>query len=798
LRQADAFYSASLETDPVGTARVLLQWRDELSLQGWNGEVKKGRLADLAAVNHLVTDGLGDRLRSIRNRLATMPPRIDSLELSEVEADLPLEWLKTIAALREGGTEVRELAFESPPRSAEFQLFRPQGPRSAADQVAAWLASARPDPSTVIIAGDASLDLALRRHGLPTTGAAEAAPGLGFQMLALCMGIAFWPPDPKRVQEFLSLRPNPLPESLCRRLLLVLAEHPGVGNRAWNGALEKGMLEVEESARQGIMRSVQGLLSAPEASAEPVTEIEAADFIARLDLIDEWIRSNSELELEEHARVSAELRAVFSHNADRPWDMLRLSRWLAEIASSCRRPALFPAETGLARVDTPAALLGPANRVIWWSFVRGPDDRDGGVPWTDAERRALRAAGIPWPSAAERAQRRAAHWQRPVMHAAQLLLVAPQYGEDGEECHPHPLYDELIGKKEKGKSPESKYLRYQTRTPALLPLPLASDRFQLQKGSLTARESESANSLETLISCPYAYALKYQERLRPGVLRALATGNRLIGSFAHALFAELLDPERAEDTQVGSARGKKLSTELSRRFHRLAPFLLAELYQAGGGLELRRQEQILVRAYEQLRPLLARSGLKVVACEREYSSEDGRVPCGKLAGRLDLVLGPELAVLDLKSGKSRYLSDALEEGRSVQLAVYSRLLMSNAEAGDVTKPWPKAGYYLLAESRSLSTEPFLSDTAIRGADPRHTFFAACKTARRTWRSMSEGSVATATGIDGDGRAIDFSKFKKSDGLSQGITEEEALHLHPSCDFCDYSGLCGHSLEAAQP
>ncbi len=798
LRRVDAFYSASLQTDPVGTARVLLRWRDELSLQGWTGETRQGRLADLALVDHLVADGIGDRLRALRPRLGRMSSGIQVLDLSEAESDLPMEWQHTLAALRESGAEVREMSYPPLPAAAEYTLFRPQGPRIGADELAAWIASSGKELSSVIIGGDSILDMALRRHGLPSTGALEAAPGMGFQMLSLCMGSAFWPADPKRVQEFLSLQPNPLPLALCRRLLPVLAEHPGVGNPAWNAALEKGLAELEESERHVVASRVQGLFPCPDLGAEARGELDASEFIARLDLLDQWSRSEPDLELEELSRVSAELRAVFVHNSEDSWDQLRLSRWLAEIGSSCRPLASLPAQAGMARVDTPAAILGPADRVIWWSFVRGPDDREGDVPWTDAERGALRAAGIPWPSATERAQRLSAHWQRPSRYADQLLMVAPQYGEDGEERHPHPFYDELVGKGSRGRASETRHLRYQSRTPDLLSLPPAFDRFQLQKDSLQPRAAESANSLETLISCPFAYAMKYQRRLRPGVLRPLATGNRLLGSFAHALFADLLDPEQAEGKQGKRSKSRKLSVELSARFHHLAPRLLAELYQPGGGLELRRQEQILVRAYEQLRPLLARSGLRVMACEREYSSEDARVPGGGLVGRLDLVLGPDLAVLDLKSGKSSYLSAALEEGRSVQLAVYSRLLMSKSDAADVSRPWPKAAYYMLGESRVLATEIFLSETRVRGADPRQTFFAACKAARRSWRSLSEGQLAMATGVDAEGRAIDFARYKKSEVPAQGIGEDEVLNLHPACGFCDFSGLCGHSLELAQP
>lgn len=80
LKQSDSesrFYHSSLQTDELGTAATLLNWRDQWYLNGWNGKVETGnsrRLDDIADVERIaigkVAPSQGERLGMILQEMA--------------------------------------------------------------------------------------------------------------------------------------------------------------------------------------------------------------------------------------------------------------------------------------------------------------------------------------------------------------------------------------------------------------------------------------------------------------------------------------------------------------------------------------------------------------------------------------------------------------------------------------------------------------------------------------------------------------------------------------------------------
>ena len=263
---AGRFWSASFSIDSWSTSRELLNWRDQLVEAGWQAKsaISAKRLADLAAAEGAVPDlppGLADRLRTAIGALGEKPSLpLASMELVDVHDELPTGWRQLLQALEACGVAISARTPASPECSATdlSQLLAPfdaSGTRPAlsgdgtvylltddtelvaAEAVAAWLAADKVDNEALIFVlgkDSALLDHALHRVGLPRLGASAPSPHRALlQVLPLAFALAWNPPDPKSLLDFLLLPMNLLPRWVANRLASRVAETPGVGGPLW-------------------------------------------------------------------------------------------------------------------------------------------------------------------------------------------------------------------------------------------------------------------------------------------------------------------------------------------------------------------------------------------------------------------------------------------------------------------------------------------------------------------------------------------------------------------------------------
>ena len=106
------FFETSFSIDPLGSSKVLLQWRDNLRLNGWNGDPvfrdsAPTRLSDFAAVEP-VFEGLckgtsrdeAFRLERVADHLRRgASPQIERIDLIETLPHFPHAWQKVLEQL---------------------------------------------------------------------------------------------------------------------------------------------------------------------------------------------------------------------------------------------------------------------------------------------------------------------------------------------------------------------------------------------------------------------------------------------------------------------------------------------------------------------------------------------------------------------------------------------------------------------------------------------------------------------------------------------------------------------------
>lgn len=320
------FYASSFAVDSLGTAKMLLGWRDELVEAGWNGQpIAAGgdRLEAMAAVEALNEEplplGRADRMVRVEHELrASSKHRVyDGVVLVEDRALWPLRWRSIFTLLEERGARIEQLTPELPStdrapaesdlgvlqrmlrgelpsrRSKEgsavkgdgtLLLLRGDTPSDLAELTAALLTKHR-DGTTVVRCTDAeTLETALARHGLPHQGHSGSSVWRPLmQLLPLALELAYEPRDPYRVLELLTLPIGPLQGMLGAQLARAVSKQPGVGGTEWMRQKEKAALRLHTfRVRQ---RTSEGMTEA-EAAADADAHV-----AERMQRVADWVEA---------------------------------------------------------------------------------------------------------------------------------------------------------------------------------------------------------------------------------------------------------------------------------------------------------------------------------------------------------------------------------------------------------------------------------------------------------------------------------------------------------------------------
>lgn len=805
-------------------ALVEAGWTGEIA----NGGERLSTLAAAERTAGALAPGRADRLRALLDELAALPALpITELRLATPEGLLPPGWrllLERLAAAgvrilpcKDGGKEGdalgdgdlaalgRRLAGD---RSAaaggdgRVTVLEADDEWMAAEVVAGWLA-ARPDLNhqVVIVRGQRTtlLDEACRRLGLPRAGGAGRSPWRGAaQVLPLAFAALWEPLDAHRLMELLTLPQSPIPSGVAEVFADALVEAPGIGGpvwqEAWRTARDRRRSRLEARGLSG--KELERRLAAEErewrgwleSARFPETEgVPVPTAVALCGRVAAWARGRaaprsgkrdgSRDEMLDAVADQAETMAAVIAACGMP----RLSRPQLDrmldmvVANGVAMPAGGAEAAAWATVDDPGQLWGPAGTVLWWGFV-DPAAAHPAIPWSNAERLALAGAGcLPEPADA-RLAREAWAWRLPLLNAVDRLILVKPRRIAGEVTADHPLRHEIEPALARcpplsaSTALTAGRLTFAGRTlvrtelePGGPPLPRA--RWRVSAGAVAVPDRLSATSLERLLGCPLAWVLHHVAGIRPGVLRAIPDGARLLGSLAHAVLAELLTERPDWTPEAAAARAAAL-------FDRLLPALAAPLLRPGLGLEMERARAGVAEAACRLVALIAEAGLRVRGCEVPVEADLDGVT---LEGRIDLLLETAAGtpvVLDLKwSGRDKHRRQEIAEGRAVQLAVYGRLV--GGEAG----PAVPAGYMMLAQQRLLACAPapFPPHLHVPGSD-----------LPAVWRAAWSGrSAALERLADGDIRAAGIPE----DG-GPGSAEPAGLTLEPPCKFCGYGRLCG--------
>ncbi len=841
-----AWFHKSFSVDPWSTARQLLEWRDELIENGWQGKIETtasprlNALADLENVGLPLSVGRSDRLREVIRRLEqNLKVPIGSIELIEPVDILPPVWQDLLKKLQNQGTYIHirqedgreqtgNLACTQAglrgtvdnktlsPQDDSLILLQADNEWEAAEHLALWLAS-QPEANnlvTIICGSDTNvLDQALRRHGLPRLGRSEASRWREIQqVLPLMLSNAWKPVDIRLLVELLSLTESPLPRWVCRTLLNAINKEPGVGGQAWNNALEtieaqrKEKLEAKQDPQQeekakAYVKAINSLLV--EERYDPNDGIPEENLRKRCQKVIEWLSwklgdDPMLVEVVGHARQLQELSVGKGQIA-----RITLERMLDTIIGagsyaddSCEEAAPWQV------VDHPGQIVDPCGEIIWWGFndpmIKSP------TYWTDHERSDLWAAGVQIEESPAFRRREASAWQQGVMHAENRFIAIYIAQLDGAEVFHHPFWDTICyaaaraGNSLSEEEVQTCLMRECKKYDCLQEWEFAG-RKQTLRDVLEEKPAEYIASHTVSPSVIKAPAQLSYSQIGTMIACPLKwamqyhAGLRLSESQTIPSSNQMLGTLCHRIVEILYSDGRQWNMndaawETGRLYDDLIPSMASELLLEGNAIENLRCRAGIIEAVRQLVESINRLKLTVEKTEAPLQAKINDIP---VIGYADLLLrdadGHSL-ILDLKwSYSSKYYRQEVEAGNALQLAVYAWMLRTAEPTQDI-----HSGYFMLAQGQLISDSSWLAGEAI--ASPRtleEVWDMAVAALNNDLQQLGDGSIE-ARGVK---ELLAQNEYGKSAEKINEMFQEQCLakgmlYRKPQCGYCDYSRLCG--------
>lgn len=615
------FFRESLAVDPFGSSRVLLKWRDELMLAGWDsnpGGPGLGRIDDFAEVEaHFQQSGKADageafRLRRIlehledggmagvgevqlmgradgfhqlwRSVLALLPVRPDCFPLPERPFARPGSTLFELQSSLIGTGKPGEGGVDE-----SVRLVRGHVTASLAN-AAAFSCRDLPGSGRTALIGNrerleplnqafASLDLPLAEAG------ARTSAGSILQLAPLLLRLHWKPADPRAWLEFLLHPISPVSRKMARNLAFTIQATPSRHSEDWDRAVAETLSSSREpeANRRWRQQAVDWL--------EPVEfEGEADSLVLSTTIrrLGEWSARRgalSEVEDSPWLRASASFRrlALLIESTPRMTrdDLEKIvSEWLPSAAMS----DLSATQLGVPyQVTSPGHLLEPVDHVIWWLPEEARLPRS---PWSREERRHFQSRGMIFPDeGVVRRQLREEAVRALLMAKESITFFTSSSPDSGAGTAPILVRIEA----EFGDSIEvgpDDLIR--TSPVSRVALPSQKQKWDLSscRELFVPRKSESFSSLHQFIYNPWEWVLNYQAKIRPGAIAdyRIIDDARSQGSLLHGFVESLLEPDpdplelesrdAPDDSQVESGESVAsglLGTLVQRLFSGEAP-----------------------------------------------------------------------------------------------------------------------------------------------------------------------------------------------------------------------------------
>ncbi|WP_431026738.1 RecB family exonuclease [Lysinibacillus sp. LZ02] len=671
-----------------------------------------------------------------------------------------------------------------------FMIVRSEQEWDAADFLISWL-EVNGDNQTVLINNSNNLLLAelFHRRGLPSSEVNEYSKWrAALQVLPLTLETYWHPIRIDRIMELLTLPISPLPKKLCYKLARVISEEPGIGGDKWHAAIAEAVAEIENSwfeqgldtkiinkRKQELLEKIDIWVNHEYFDTTDGLPCSVIENICRK--ISKWAFNKNLMEpnpifAQAHSSANELIEGIRALNVEKI-NQLQLANILGSIlGDGTKLPDYIEESAQWTTVQQPGAIWGQVENVLWWEFTQNTTSHL--KKWSDAERAFLKSYNVHLTSPEQIRKRENESWHNAIRFAKDCVMLFIPSKVRAEDVKAHPLLDEIRFALEKMNVNEKQItinpaLLYEQETVSIIdtnfervaltnkviPGPVWEWQVPVQK--VNFRDTESATSFETMLSCPLKWTLQYSAKIRPSNTLSLPNESIMLGNLGHAILERLIiDQAFTTESDI-----QQLTASL---YDELVPKMAAPLLLPENQSLRTRVRYDLQKSMQQFAKFIDES--KITITETEGTHHKSWQDDIEFEGRLDLIgktPSNRTVIVDAKwSRRPSNYKQKLKDG-SIQLALYQWLMSSNDE--DVIP----VSYFM------LSSGDFYAVIDDEIPEQYHVDSMSLKdTVQLIRHELNNVQETLASGV----------------AVATGIEINETAPFKPLCIFCDYQDLCG--------
>ncbi|MBR5838700.1 MAG: PD-(D/E)XK nuclease family protein, partial [Victivallales bacterium] len=641
----------SFVCDAWSTTILLLAWRDELVMAGWDGKggtsERLKALASIEACDSPLSPGEGDRLKSV---LAALDGNIAfhnmEIELCTPQEHLPFLWRKIIEKLQSRG-----MAIQNSPSTCDIKAkclcVKASDEMTLAKVFARYLSAGDNSDVAVIADGDTHLlDGVLHEFGFGAINHTEPSRWRNsLQILPLWLETLWKPFNPRTFLELLRLPVSPIRPMVAKALADVMRQTPGIGSDEWNEAWNR----IDEY----ITKNEHGHYNDPDAEILKIHDLRrfleedcfkaddivlGKEIIKRCDLMIERLGVKVKDQPNIGIAISHAKTVKTLIDSSQEYSRIMLSR-MVETVIGTGTTGDGQAEVNVFTVYAhPGAVNQPFKTILWWNFT--DKGNTSNTYWTKEEKEAV-------PGLDQRTTERNTHaWKRGISFASEHVIAFCPENVAGEPAFVHPLADEIdFGQPLPSSSLvdddgewqlADRTLQLQETSRTIKPT-----NIQISSNSIAPRRALSYSQMSKLLTCPFRWFMDDYVGLRQTSILDMPSHPQMIGTLAHKVVELLYKGNERLETDEASRRAGEL-------FDELVPQMAAELLQNGKSIELKRIRDTLCTAITSLVTEINKRGLKVKGLEKEIH---GLFRGIDFTGKIDMYLEDDAGnpfVIDMK------------------------------------------------------------------------------------------------------------------------------------------------------
>lgn len=712
--KADLFFAKSYEKDKLGTAIILLRWRDALVKIGWNKNMTGSRrLCDLAMVEaHFDEKGEGDRWRQILEyaQNSALLNNDDSIEVTCKKDNLEPLYRQLFERIESKGCKV---CYTPMPINSDIHKKADVYSFKNDIEMAEWLAQQTLGEDDVVVCNDTSiLNLDLALNGKPQVDSSNNAIGAIMQIFTLGLELFNKPVNVNSLLAYLQLPATPLSavyvkrqdsegkdyyKSLRRALLAQLLEDNGISEK-WNELINEAVYDYEGNDVSKSDKRKEALLFINQ--WEKVREqgddcsVEKATVEEYLQQMKRWAKANlfDDEKASQFNAIVGNCETMLLILEDEPETIKthNLKLWASQIIRPVELDTVT-ARKGSFNVTDAVTNLHTGPKKMYWDCTmteyRVSHELDFLTP---GEIEVLKKNNI------EVADRESLLKTKREMMLSALAKVQERIVM--LEC-------EVIGGVLPVEDPMATELRLGGELAAQQQAPNQDDMEEKPVEAASTkqneykvspidfqRESESYSSLDELIQRPFDYVMDYILHLKEYGKAAMDDMDTLKGHVAHTYMEKLTD----EGNRTVADMRNIHNTTFDAKLNRLVETNGALLQLEENDLEFKRFKSLLKNSVDILLDIIENNNLSIVGAEQRYEADIPDI--GKMNATIDYVLTDRegnYVILDFKWNEGKTYERKLVTNDALQLAVYRAVLEQYLkDTGDNHKV-SFMGYYVL-------------------------------------------------------------------------------------------------------